>query len=239
MTNQTSHRPVNRQIDPAILGPAVSARPLALALIVSGICFLSYPALRPFSDETSLAGARAFGSVQWVVAHALGIAAFTLLAIGMLGLYLRFERVAPRRSLWAIVLTILGAGLTLPYYGAEVFGLHAIGQTSLERSDTDLFTTLTDRVRWGPGIWFIVIGLIALAVGAVLAASAVWTSREGPARWSGVPLAIGLLLYLPQFAGPQWMRVAHGALMALGCILLAWSWTGPSRRSEERVHGEG
>ena len=151
----------------------------SLALVGSGVCFVLYPALRPFSDETTLAGARAFGSSRWVVAHSLGIGAFTLLAVGVLGAYLRFVPTAERRSRWALFLTVVGAGLTLPYYGAEVFGLHAIGGTSLARHDVDLFTTLTDGVRWGPGIWFIVVGLILLAVGGVLAASAAWASTQG------------------------------------------------------------
>ena len=167
----------------------------------------------------------AFGSSRWVVAHSLGIGAFTLLAVGALGAYLRFVPTAQRRSRWALFLTVLGAGLTLPYYGAEVFGLHAIGGTSLARHDVDLFTTLTDGVRWGPGIWFIVVGLILLAVGGVLAASAAWASTQGWARWSGVPLAVALVLYLPQFTGTQWVRVLHGGLMAVGCGLLAWALT--------------
>lgn len=134
-------------------------------------------------------------------------------------------RLAGRRARWAQVLAVVGAGLTLPYYGAEVFGLHAVGTTSLERGDADLFTTLTDGVRWGPGIWFIVTGLVLLAAAGLLAASAAWASLTASARRARVPLAVGLVLYLPQFTGPQWVRVVHGALMALGCAFLAWSTT--------------
>lgn len=39
-----------------------------------------------------------------------------------------------RRAIQALVLSWIGIGLTLPYYGAETFGLHAIGQ-----EDIDLF----------------------------------------------------------------------------------------------------
>jgi hypothetical protein len=40
---------------------------------LAGILFVLYSALRPFSDEMSLQGARAFASSQWVVAHVLAI----------------------------------------------------------------------------------------------------------------------------------------------------------------------
>ncbi len=229
MTNPTQTR-----ASVAGTGDMVEMKPamgwFAAALVGAGVCFVLYPALRPFSDETSLDGAVAFASPWWVVAHAVGILGFTLLALGMVGLYVRFQQQAPGRALWAVALSIVGAGLTLPYYGAEVFGLHAIGQFSTGRGDLDLFTTLTDSVRWGPGIWFIVVGLILLAAGAVVAASAAWAWGEGIDRWRGAPLALALLLYLPQFAGPQWIRVSHGVLMAIGCALLASTLVSRGRR---------
>ena len=71
-----------------------------------------------------------------------------------------------------------------------------------------------------------------LAIGAIVVASSVWRSERLP-RWSGVPLAIGIALYIPQFSGPQWIRVAHGALMLVGCWWLAWSIATPARRGTE------
>ena len=59
----------------------------AFALAISGIFFLLYPALRPFSDETSLEGAKAFASNRWLAAHMLAMVAFTLLPVGLLGLH--------------------------------------------------------------------------------------------------------------------------------------------------------
>jgi hypothetical protein len=44
----------------------------ALALAVSGILFVLYPAIRPFSDEVTLQGAEAFASPQWILAHVRG-----------------------------------------------------------------------------------------------------------------------------------------------------------------------
>ena len=59
----------------------------AIALIVAGVFFVLYPALRPFSDEVSLQGAAAFASPYWLAAHMLAMIAFSLLVIGLLGLH--------------------------------------------------------------------------------------------------------------------------------------------------------
>jgi hypothetical protein len=40
-------------------------------------------------------------------------------------------------------------------------------------------------------------------------------------RWAGIPFAVAFALYLPQFFGPPALRIAHGVLVALGCVLLA------------------
>ncbi len=55
-------------------------------------------------------------------------------------------------------------------------------------------------------------------------------------RWAGVPLAAGLALYIPQFTGPQSIRIAHGLLMLAGCWWLAWSLVAPNGGS---VAGRG
>ena len=58
-----------------------------------------------------------------------------------------------------------------------------------------------------------VAGLVALAVAGVLVAV-----REGAV---GVPFAIAMVGFLPQFfAGPE-IRIAHGVLLGVGLVLLA------------------
>jgi hypothetical protein len=165
-----------------------------------------------------LAGAEAFASTNWVVAHLLAVAGFTLLALGVLGLYLLLQAAAVDRvTYWALVVTWIGVALTLPYYGAEVFGLRAIGQEAIKQQSTAVMA-LADSVRYGPGIVVFGAGLALLAVGAV--AVAVWRSGS-LSRWSGIPLAVGFALYIPQFFGSQPIRVAHGVLVAVGCVWIA------------------
>lgn len=196
---------------------AAVVAPLAMA----GACFVAYPALRPFSDETSVQGARAFASGRWIAAHTLGIAGFVLLAVALFGVYELLTGYGPdRRARTGLLLSWVGVGLTLPYYGAEVFGLHAAGQQAVTSGDTAVFDSLTHDIRWEAGIWFILAGLLLLAAGTVTVAAAAWHSAVLP-RWSAVPLAVVLALYIPQFAASQPVRVAHGVLLALACAWLA------------------
>lgn len=188
---------------------------------LAGVLFVLYPLLRPFSDETSLRGAAAFGSSAWIVAHSMAIVAFILLALGVLGVYLRLQRTEVEPwVLVALVLCWIGVGLTLPFYGAEVFGLHAIGQAALKENNASLVSLAAD-VRGAPGIWFIITGLLLLGAGVVVFAVAI--GRSGLfQKWSGIPLAIGFALYLPQFMLAQPLRVAHGLLITVGCGIIAW-----------------
>jgi hypothetical protein len=203
----------------------------AAALAAAGAGFAIYPAIRPFSDETSLRGAAAFASARWLVAHSTAMIAFVLLALGLCGVAAALQATSSaRRARLGAVLAAAGAGLTLPYYGAETFGLHATGQQALRRGDAQLLTSLTDAIRWQEGIWFITVGLLLVAAGAVIIAWAIWGSRS-LARYAGIPLAAGFALYLPQFTAGQPVRVAHGLLIAAGGLLLAGNLV---RRTERR-----
>jgi len=190
------------------------------ALAIAGILFVLYPALRPFSDEVSLQGAAAFASSNWLLAHILAMVTFTLLPIGLLGLFLSLqETVVNRLGYWALVLAMVGVGLTLPFYGGEAYGLHAIGQEALRQQSADVLD-IAAVVRAGTGLSIFLIGLILLAISAILVAIMVGKSGKY-SKWSGVPLAVGVSLYIPQFFFAQPIRVAHGILVAIGCLWLA------------------
>ncbi|WP_316569483.1 hypothetical protein [Neobacillus sp. YIM B06451] len=192
----------------------------ASSLVISGILFVLYPAIRPFSDETSLEGATAFASTEWLVAHMLAIVAFTLLPLGLLGLHnsLISTSVSPL-AFWALVLCLVGIGLILPFYGGETFGLHAIGQEAVKQQSAELISLAT-IVRSGAGLVMFLIGLLMLGIATILFAFAIWKSGKFP-KWSGIPFAFGICLYIPQFFVGQPLRVAHGLLVALGCIWIA------------------
>jgi hypothetical protein len=116
------------------------------------------------------------------------------------------------------LLAWIGVGLTLPYYGAEDFGLHAIAGPHGHGSD---LLELVKAVRYQPlAITIFGAGLILIALGAVVAAVAVW--RSGAlAKASGVLFGAAFALYLPQFFGPAAVRIGHGVLVAIGSVVLA------------------
>ncbi len=204
----------------ALVTSASRIRLGAGALAVAGILFVLYPAIRPFSDESSLQGAAAFAADAWVVAHTLAIIGFTLLMLGLLSLYLALRDTGVvHLAFWPLVIGLIGVGLTLPFYGVEAFAVHGIGQAAVWQHDVTLMR-LAQAVRTGPQLIMFTVGLLLIGVSAITVATAVWQSRALP-KWSGVPFALGFALYIPQFFANQPIRVAHGLLVTVGCLWLA------------------
>jgi hypothetical protein len=210
----------------------------AIALAVAGVLFFAYPAVRPYHDETTLGGATAsMGSNAWVAAHLFAMVGFVLLPLGLLALQ---ATLASRRSAGlariGLVATWIGAGLSLPYYGAEDFGLHAIAGPKGSQSHV---LALVDAVRNQPvAITMFGIGLVLIAIGAIVTAVAVWRSQTMP-RASAVLYGVGFALFLPQFFGPATIRIAHGVLLAVGLFVLAAAlWTRPTRATADADGGD-
>lgn len=168
-------------------------------LTAAGLLFLLYPASRPWQDETTAAGAAAsMGSTAWVLSHLFAMIGFILVPIALLEIHR-----AAAITFWA------GAGLTLPYYGAEDFGLHAVAQQPnvLE---------LAEAVRYNPfAVTMFGAGLVTMGVAAVMVALKLRTT-------AAIVFAAGFALFLPQFFTPPAVRIAHGVLMIAGCVWLAW-----------------
>jgi hypothetical protein len=201
----------------------------ALALGLAGLLFVLYPAVRPWKDESTVDGAvAAMGSAAWVASHLFAMIGFILVPLGLLALRgalagTRAEGLATA----AVVTTWIGAGLTLPYYGAEAYGLNTIARGAAEGHTVDVLA-LVDSFRFGPvAATTFAVGLLTLGVGAVLAAVAV--ARSGVlARAGAVVFALGFALFIPQFYTPPAVRIAHGVLVGVGSAGLAWAlWRAP------------
>ncbi|MCK9794895.1 hypothetical protein M1843_14180 [Isoptericola sp. 4D.3] len=217
------------------------------AAAAAGVLLLLFPVLRPWPDESepNLALAEAFASEGWVLAHLCGIAGLGLLAPTFLGLrsLLRTatEGAGPgaRAATAAVVTSWAGAGLCALYFGAEIFGIRTIAQATLRTGDAALLADV-EALRYQP--WAVAVfgvGLTLVAAAGVLAAVAAWRGGLHP-RWSVVPLAAGLALYLPQFFGTPAVRVGHGVLVAVGLLFLAWAVRrAPAPHTTTAGHPEG
>jgi hypothetical protein len=192
-----------------------------IALAVAGVLFLLYPVVRPWDDETTAAGAHAaMASGAWVASHFFAMIGFILVGLALLGLRDLVGTTAVA-VMWA------GAGLTLTYYGAEDFGLHAAATTE----GTDLLA-VAEATRYDPvAVTAFGAGLVALAVGAVLVALKV----RQPGAWV---FAAGFVLFLPQFFTPAPVRIAHGVLMLAGLVWFAVS-LGGERAAQRPVQQAG
>jgi hypothetical protein len=206
-----------------------------LGLAVAGLLFLLYPAVRPWSDESTVDGAiAAMASGAWIASHLFAMVGFILVPLALLALH---DVLKTPLTLGAAVLMWVGAGLVLPYYGAEDFGLHALAVAARDGQSFDLLGVV-EAVRMHPvPVTTFGVGLVALGVGAVLAAVAVWRSGTLP-RFAGIPFAAGFALFLPQFYTPAAVRVGHGVLVAAGCGLMAftlWNAVSDRRRTTTRT----
>jgi hypothetical protein len=194
----------------------------ALCLMAAGVMFVLYPAVRPWTDESTTDGAvTAMSSGAWVAAHAFAMIGFILVGLGLLALATAVRGTRAERTAWAAVVTSwIGAGLTLPYYGAEDFGLHAIASHAAAGEPLNVLSLVEDVRNQPVAITMFGVGLTVLAISGVLAAIAV--ARSGRmSRYAGWLFAIGYVLFLPQFFGPPVVRIAHGVLLGIGLVWLA------------------
>ena len=198
--------------------------PLTFTLMgLSVAAFAAFPLLRPWGDKAGSpeVQAAAFADSLWVFSHLSGMVGWALLATAAVvsaGLAIRTK-----------ALLVLGVAALLPYYGAETFALHVLGRAALRREDLSLME-FEAVIRAEPvAVVLFGLGLIVAAIGAILVAVDTW--RAGHLRWSGIPLAVLIALYLPQFFAAGGARIVHGLLLGVACLL----WAMASQRTPVEV----
>lgn len=200
---------------------STTTRHLVMPAMASGLLMAIYLLLRPYGDHGSVTtpeAAAAFASTWWVVAHLAG--ALALVQLARLGLRID-DLLSTTTTALARWSGLAGAVLVLPYYGAETFGLHAIG-----RLGTPEALALVAQVRNHPAaLTTFGLGLLLLAVSGVSTALA-WQGTVRSGRWAGPawaawPLATAAVLVLPQFYLPPAGRMAFGCAYAAAALLLA------------------
>ncbi len=204
------------------------------ALAVAGLFFALFPLTRPWQDAagTDAGLVAATLSSWWIPSHLFGAMGFVLLAVAstaVLGVIMKGPGEPAARSM--ALLAMVGAGLILPFYGAESFGLHVVAATPVLADDASR-AALMEAIRNDPyALTTFGIGLLVMAAAGILLAVAVVRARLG-SPVPAVAVAVLLALYLPQFFGPPWVRIAHGLLLGLSLLALA-AW----HRAEARRAG--
>lgn len=194
----------------------MKSRRLLAPLVGTGALMAGYLLLRPYGDAgggETLAAAEAFASPRWVAAHLMGAGAIASFA----RLTLRFGEESPsvlaRVARWS---GLAGTVLVLPYYGAETFGLHAVGQAVMA-GDSSLLP-LVDAIRNHPAaLTTFGTGLVLLAVSGVTFALAWQRDRGSVAAW---PIGGLFAALLPQFYLPPTGRMAYGVAYGLATLYL-------------------
>lgn len=190
-------------------------------LATAGLSFAAYPALRPYGPEEGAAGAADFGSTAWLVAHALGMLGFVALAFSL--------RIAATSLPWNWAGRPLrevegsawfAVAMILPYYGAEAYGLHALGGYATKNGDVGALD-VANSFRYAPlAMTTFALGLLALIFVGARIAMGLWSA--GPAaRCGGLLAGLGLVTYLPQYFGTSGVRIAHGLVLGAGLVLMS------------------
>lgn len=190
----------------------------------TGVLMAAYLLLRPYGDAhtgESIEAARAFASTAWVISHLCGVLAIASFARLMLRVSDQIPGLLPRAGR---LTGLAGAVLVLPYYGAETFGLHAVGAAATQAqstgalSDVTALLALVDPIRNQPAaLMSFGLGLLLLAASGILLALTWQRHLRSAAAW---PLGVLMALLLPQFYLPPTGRMIYGVLYALAAGLL-------------------
>lgn len=197
--------------------------PLILS-VLAGLAFATFPAIRPWGDKTGVHAemAQSFADPLWVGSHVSGMLGWGLLA----GAAASTSGLHPATR-WTLP---VATATMLPYYGAETFALHALGGS--QHLADDSVALLAAEIRADPvAITLFGIGLLLATAGAVRLAADTW--RTGRVRWAGVPLAVLVATYLPQFFTSPEVRITHGILLGVACAL--WGAGRPSEITDAEL----
>jgi len=161
----------------------------ATALLLSAVITLTGLLLRgPLIIDTSdaQAFAEAVVSSNNLIAETFLPLSLVIQLFGFLGIYLYLESaslLANSRTavlnFWAMVLSVLGNGLFLPFAGVFAFAMPVVGKLYLA-GNTDVIDVARQTLGPGTGFAYLIASAFALTIGAVLFAIAMWKSQTIP-----------------------------------------------------------
>lgn len=210
----------------------------AIGLAIAGVLFTVYETASPRADQTTLEGAASWASTGWTVGHVAAIVGLLLIPLAWGALRGHLDATPLEKPAFLAATTgYIGSALSISYYGAEVYGLKAIGERAVAEGDASLTEVGAAFRMDATAVTVFGIGLVLIAVAAVLAASVVWRSGTMN-RWSAVPMAAAMVTYLPHFYLPHPVRIAWGALVTVSALWIAaelWRAAGAGPRDSRRA----
>jgi hypothetical protein len=198
----------------------------ALAFGISALLFAVFPLVRPFSPRPTentpaelTVVSETFIMPSWVVSHLMAMVAFVLLPFGMLAVHAYLANSSgERRAFTGMIFSFVGIALILPTVGVETYTMPVLGRAYLDGKAE--LASIVGQLYSGPDTFILVLGLFLLATGAILLATAIWSSGMLP-KWAAIILATGLIFWFPLF--PQIIRIVDGLLIGIGGIWIAWA----------------
>jgi hypothetical protein len=177
--------------------------------------------------------ARAYTSLGYFLSQFAGsVVGLTLLTVGVFALTVYLSEI--RRERWtlvAMVLSILGIGLLLSYYGLSTYAVPVLGEAYLDGMQNAV--VLANTIFGEPTQSVFYVAFLLYSAGFILFGFGVWGSGALP-KWAGALLA----LHAPLFSAPL-----PNLFSVLGALLLVvsggWITFAILRRPPAREAGAG
>jgi len=160
------------------------------AVLTLGGLFLRGPLIIDVSDAQVFAVSAA--SSNNLIAETFLPLSLIIQLFGFMGIYLYLESASllansnasqnhNALNFWAMVLSVLGNGLFLPFAGVFAFAMPVVGKLYLA-GNTDVIDVARQTLGPGTGFAYLIASAFALTIGAVLFAIVMWKTQTIP-RW--------------------------------------------------------
>jgi hypothetical protein len=194
----------------------------AIALLLSAILtlgglFLRGPLIIDVSDAQAFA--QSVASKNNAVAEMFLPLSLVIQLFGFLGIYFYLDQPATQKTnFWALVLSILGNGLFLPFAGVFAFAMPVVGKLYLA-GHMDVIDVARQTLGPGTGFAYLIASAFALTAGAILFAIVMWKTQDLP-RW--IPIIYFIQAFCLSFGASiaYPFEVTGGILLSVFSIVL-------------------